>query len=67
MYSFFLMLDRFFYESQMMVYIFFQDTNFLRNIPGCQSIVFKFIDDLLPYGLISFIDHSECPGPSSQL
>lgn len=27
MYSFFLILDRFFYESQMMVYIFFQDTN----------------------------------------
>ena len=27
MYSFFLMFDCFFYESQMMVYIFFQDTN----------------------------------------
>ena len=62
MYSFILMLDRLFYESQMMVYIFFQDTNWLRNLPDCQGIVFKFIDDLLPYGLLSFIYHSICPG-----
>jgi len=61
MYSFFSMFDRFFYKGQMVVYIFFQDTDELRNIPDCQGIVFKFIDNFLPYGLVPFIGHSIYP------
>lgn len=66
-YSFFLILDRFFYECQMVVYIFFQDADCLRNIPDRQGIIFKFIDNFLSYGLFSFIGHRVCPGPPSRL
>ena len=40
-YSFVLMFNRFFYESQVMIDIFLLDTNRLRNIPDCLGVVFK--------------------------
>jgi len=59
MYSFFLVFECFFYESQMMVNILFHNTNRLGNFPHRQGPVLEMTYDFLPDSLFSFIDHSE--------
>jgi len=57
-YSFILVFYSFFYEGQMMIYVFFQYTNSLGNFSHGQGVALEFLDDRLTYGLFSFIRHN---------
>ena len=57
---FLLMPECFLDEGQVMANIFFHDANRLRHFPDRQGTLLQRIDEGLPDGLFSFLDHSMC-------
>ncbi len=60
MYSFFMIPECFFYECEMMINVFFHDTDRLGNTPHSQGGILKMVHDFLPDGLFCYIDHITC-------